>query len=347
MKRHIYIILFLFFAFNGYAQFGGDATYDFLNLSASARVNALGGNQVGIIDETELGFTYYNPATLRPAMHNSLSVNYIDYISDIRIGFAAYSRHFENIGSFAAAMQFINYGSFIEADENGNRSGGSFSAGDYALNIIYSRNVWDNLTVGANLKPIYSSYENYNSLGIVSDIGLTYADSSGNFNVGLVAKNMGMQITTYNKDDGDREPMPFDIQAGFSQRLAHAPFRFNVTLHNLTNWNLSDKSTWDYDHKSENEILTGSSDDFFKQFIRHAILGVEFIPSENFLIGIGYNFQRRFELSVSDRPGAVGLSGGFTIKVSKFRISFAIASYHLSSTSNTFSITTNLSEFIR
>ncbi|MDA3881039.1 MAG: type IX secretion system protein PorQ [Prolixibacteraceae bacterium] len=347
MNRLIYILIFILFAFKGFGQFGGGSTYDFLNLSASARINALGGNQVGLLDETELGFTYYNPATLRPAMHNGVSVNYIDYVADIRIGYAAYGLHFDNIGTFAAGMQFVNYGSFIEADEYGNRSGNSFSAGDYALNIIYSRNVWNNITVGANLKPIYSAYENYNSFGIASDIGVTYADSSGNFNAGLVAKNMGMQLTTYNNEDGSREPLPFDLQAGFSQKLAHAPFRFNVTLQNLTNWKLTDKNTWDYDNKTENQILVGSSDDFFKQFLRHAILGVEFIPSDNFLIGIGYNFQRRFELSISDRPGAVGLSGGFTIKVSKFRVSYAIASYHLSGTSNTFSITTNLSEFIR
>ncbi len=347
MNRLKYIILFILISIKGFSQFGGESTYDFLNLSASARVNALGGIQVGLIDDSELSLTYYNPATLMPGMHNSFSVNYIDYIADIRYGYAAYSRHFDNIGSFAAAMQFVNYGSFREADEQGNLSGNTFSAGDYALNLIYSRNVWDNITVGGNLKPIYSSYENYNSFGIAADLGATYIDSTGNFSAGLVLKNMGVQLTTYDRTEGSREPLPFNLQAGFSQRLAHAPFRFSVTLQHLTNWELSDKSTWDFDHKTESEIVVGSSDDIFKQFLRHTILGVEFIPSENFTIGLGYNFQRRYELSIKENPGAIGLSGGFTVKVSKFRVSYAIASYHLSGTSNTFSITTSLSEFMR
>lgn len=156
---------------------------------------------------------------------------------------------------------------------------------------------------------------------------------------------MGMQITTY-IPNGSREPVPFDLQAGFSQRLAHAPFRFSATLHHLTNWKMTDYSTWVYDHREENELVSGRSDDFIKQFMRHVILGVEFIPTRNFIIGLGYNFQRRWELGLPDNPATSGLSAGFTVKVSKFRVSYAIASYHVSGPSNVFSVSTNLSEFM-
>jgi hypothetical protein len=346
MKHYLYLILLFFISIDAAAQFGGTSTYDFLNLTSSARINALGGNQVGIIDSSELSFAYYNPATLMPDMHNSISINYIDYISDIKIGYASYARHFDNIGTFSTGIQFINYGDFLETDEEGEITG-TFTAGDYALNIIYSRNIWKKLNIGANIKPIYSSYESYTSFGIAADLGLSIADSSGNFNAGFVLKNMGTQITTYNNTTNEYEPLPFDIQFGFSQRLAHAPFRFNATFQYLTEWNLSDKSTWDYDNEDDTDYLVGSSDDIIKQIMRHVILGVEFIPSENFIIGFGYNFQRSKELSVTENPGAVGFSGGFTIRVSKFRISYAVASYHLSGTSNIFSVSTNLSEFAR
>lgn len=346
MKQYLYVIIFILFSFQSKAQFGGTATYDFLNLTSSARINALGGNQVGLIDDEELSFTYYNPAALMPRMNNDISLNYIDYVSDIKIGYAAYAHHFDRIGTFATGIQYINYGHISEALEDGTLTGNNFKASDYAFNLIYSRNIFNRFNVGVNLKPIYSAYGSYNSFGIAADLGISYVDSSGNFTAGIVAKNMGSQITTY-YDAGEREPLPFDLQAGFSQRLEHAPFRFSATLQHLTEWNLTDKSTWVYDHKSETDFIAGQSDDIFKQFIRHVILGVEFIPSKNFIIGIGYNFQRKWELSVDSNPGAVGLSGGFTVKVSKFRVSYAIASYHLSSTSNIFSVSTNLSEFIR
>jgi hypothetical protein len=244
---------------------------------------------------------------LMPGMHNDISLNYVDYIDDIKIGYASYARDYEGIGTFALGVQYLNYGKMQEALANGQLTGEIFSASDFALHIMYA----------------------------------------GYFSAGIVAKNMGTQITTYVSNNGEYEPLPFDLQAGFSQRLAHAPLRFNVTLQNLTKWNLSDKLIWDHDHSEEEQTGGVYSDNIGKQFLRHVIVGVEYIPTKNFIIGLGYNFQRRWALSVASNPGAVGLSGGFTVKVSKFRVSYAITSYHISSTSNVFSISTNLSEFIR
>jgi hypothetical protein len=346
MRRNLLFILILTLSIQGFSQFGGNTTYDFLNLASSARVNSLGGSQVGIIDSSELSLCFYNPATLMPAAHNHLSLNYIDFVSTINIGYISYARYVDHVGTFAAGIQYINYGKFEEALENGTLTGNTFGAADYALNLIYSRKIWNNFTAGINLKPIYSSYEIYNSFGIAADLGISYIDSAGLFSAGLVIKNIGTQITTYqNLSDGEKEPLPFNIQLGFSQKLGHAPFQFSVTLDQLHNWKLTDKSTWDFDHKSVNDAISGKSDDILVKFMRHVVLGVEFIPSKNFSLGIGYNYQRKRELSVSSKSGAVGLSGGLNVKISKFRFSYAIASYHLSGTSNTLSVSFNLSEF--
>jgi hypothetical protein len=332
----------------GFPQFGGGSTYDFLNLTSSARVNALGGTQVGIIDSTELSLSFYNPATLMPGAHNHLSLNYINYISDINIGYVSYARKVDNVGTFAAGLHYLNFGKFEEALENGELTGNTFTAADYALNLIYSRNIWNNFTAGINVKPIYSAYETYSSFGIAADLGLSYIDSAGLFSAGLVFKNMGTQITAYQYlTEDEYEPLPFDIQFGFSQKLAHAPLRFSVTLNQLHNWKLTDKSTWDYDHKDSLDNVSGNSDDIVRQFMRHVILGVEFVPSKNFSVALGYNYQRKRELSVASAESnfGVGLSGGVNVKISKFRLSYAIARYHLSGTTNTVSVSFNLSEF--
>ncbi len=346
--RPIYILfLFIFLYSNGFSQFGGGSTYDFLNLTTAARVNALGGTQAGLADSAELSLSYYNPALLRPSMHNHLNLNYINYLADINLGYVSYGRHYEGIGTFAASIHYVNYGKFDEALENGTLTGNTFSASDYALYLTYSRNVWNNITAGISLKPVFSIYESYSSFGIATDIGVSYTDSSGLFSAGLVFKNMGVQISPYQfVSTNEREPLPFDIQLGFSQKLAHAPFRFCITFNRLHNWQLTDKSTWDYDHKDENDFVAGQSDNALIQTLRHVILGVEFIPSKNVTIGVGYNYQRMRELSVSSNSGLVGLSGGFTVKISKFRLSYAIASYHLSGLSNTFSVSVDLDEFL-
>ncbi len=346
MRIRFTFILLLLLTFKGFSQFGGSSTYDFLNLSSSARVSALGGFQAGLIDSAELQLSYYNPALLMPGTHNHVTLNYVNYISDINYGYVAYSRHYNNIGTFAVGMHYINYGKFDESLNNGVKTGATFTAADYALNLIYSRNIWKNITLGINIKPIYSVYETYNSFGIAADLGASITDSTGLFSAGLVFKNMGAMIHSYQYLTKDiNEPLPFDIQLGFSQKLAHAPFRFCGTLNQLHNWKLTDKSTWDKDHEKEGEMIDGKSDDIITQFLRHVIIGMEFVPSKNFSIGIGYNFQRKRELSVKSNSGFVGLSGGFNVKISKFRLSYAISSYHLSGISNIFSVSFNPGDF--
>jgi len=100
------------------SQIGGDNTFEFLNLPNSARIAALGGNNISLYDK-DLNMAYYNPALLRESMHNNLALNYTNYISDINYGYASYAYHFENIGTFAAGVYYMNYGDFIRANEQG------------------------------------------------------------------------------------------------------------------------------------------------------------------------------------------------------------------------------------
>ena len=73
-----------------FAQIGGESTYDFLNLTNSARMAALGGNQIAINDSTDLNVSYNNPSLLRPEMRNMLVMDYVAYFVGINYGYAAY-----------------------------------------------------------------------------------------------------------------------------------------------------------------------------------------------------------------------------------------------------------------
>ena len=112
-------------------------------------------------------------------------------------GYASYAHSAEGIGNFAAGMHYVNYGTFDRTDELG-VSQGTFRASEYALNLFYSRSFLDSaLSAGVNLKPIFSSLEQYTSFGIAMDLGVTYYISSSLTSFGLVFKNMGAQITSY------------------------------------------------------------------------------------------------------------------------------------------------------
>jgi len=79
--------------------------------------------------------------------------------------------------------------------------------------------------------------------------------------------------------------------------------------------------------------------------MRHVILGVEILPSDNFTLRAGYNYQRRQELKFDDRLSTVGFSLGFGIKIKRFRFDFATSRFHLAGSSNLFSLAINLNDF--
>ncbi len=351
-----------------FGQIGGEATYDFLNLTNSARMAALGGNQVALGDSLDLNVSFNNPSLLRPQMKNLLALNYVDYFAGINYGYATYSFGTPLPGNFAVGMQYINYGSFIEALPNGQQTGATFNAAEYALNIIWSNefkwgkikkeralpdststNALDSvvvqgkkrLTYGINLKPILSSFESYQSIGLAADLGVSYISGNSNTVVALVAKNIGSQITTY-YDGASREPIPFDLQFGVSKKLLHAPIRFAATVQHLQKWNLA-KPVED----NSGTTTVYKEDPFTKKFMRHMVLGVELLPSPNFTIRAGYNYQIRQELRLDAKMSTVGFSWGFGVRISRFQFSYGSARYHLAGSTNLLSVAINLNKGFR
>lgn len=336
ITKQLLLLVFVFATVRLSAQIGGESTYEFLNLPNSARMAALGGNQVAINDSTDLNVAYNNPALLHASMDNKLLVNYVNYFDDIQFGYASFAKDYGELGTFALGMHYINYGKFIYADEFGER-GGTFKAAEYALNILWSKKL-KRFRVGATLKPILSSFEAYQSLGIALDGGVSYASLDQLTNVALVFKNMGTQITTY-YDGAERESIPFDIQLGFSKRLEHAPLRLSATLQHLQKWKLAQPEEVNSGFETRTE-----EDGFGKMFMRHLLLGIELLPSENFSIRAGYNYQRRQELMFDDKASTVGFSWGFGFKVNRFHFNYGSARYHLAASSNHISVAINLNE---
>jgi len=326
------------------AQIGGKGVFTFLEIPNSARVASLGGSNISIFDD-DLNMAYQNPALLNSGMNKKVNLNYVNYFMDINIGSVAYAFNNEKIGTFSVGLQFLNYGDFQSADATGIITG-EFQASDYALNLIWSKKLFKNIRGGINIKPLYSHYEGYTSLGIVADLGLTYFNTEKQFATSLTLKNVGTQLKSFT--EGNYETVPFDVQLGLSKRLAHAPFRVSLTAHHLQKWNLRYEvpqkittiSFAEETDSNKGEVLTNVLDNSF----RHLIIGVEIIPLKSFYASISYNHQRRQEMKNLDKGGFTGFSWGFGIKLKKFGISFGRATYHLAGASNHFSIYADISK---
>jgi len=331
MRKKILIFLSLTMIMSpSFTQTGGDNIYEFLNLTHSGLISSLGGTNVSI-QGNNLNLAYHNPALLRPAMNKSVALNYSNYFAGINYGLAMYSRSYTGIGNFAAGITYLNYGSFTGSDASGIITG-DFGAAEYAFSMIYSRNIDSLFSVGVTFKPVLSQLEKYTSFGFAFDIGASWHNHTKLFSAGMTIKNAGYQVTTYAGES--HQKLPFEIQAGVSQKLAHAPFRFSLTLRHLEKFDL----TYHYIELQPGGNNTSSSSEFAENLMRHAILGIELIPHKNFYISAGYNYQRRKELQVESNVSTVGLSWGFGINTSWLDIEFGRATYHLAGSSTNFSV---------
>ncbi len=342
IKRVSLQLIFLFIVFQSFAQVGGEGAYQFLNLTTTPRLAALGG-KVASLDDPEFGLALYNPSLLNPQMHNQLALSYVGYYGGVKYGSALYSRNITKFGTVAIGIMQVSYGSFTKADESGTING-SFSASDMAVNLIYSRAIDSSFTIGINVKPLFSHLYTYNSLGIAADIGVNYHQPNGLFAAGIVLRNIGTMIKPYTPDTW--ENLPFEVVAGFSKKLAHAPFRFLVTLHQLQNLNMyykrpqtDNSSLGGVDNTKDSKIKSISN-----EALSHMILGVEFVPFKSFCLRLGYNYQRRNELKVVEKVSSVGFSWGFGVKISKFQFSYGQSKYHIAGPTKFFSISTDLDE---
>lgn len=327
MRRNVLNILFFSIIISpSFSQTGGDNIYEFLNLTHSGFVSSLGGSNVSL-QGNNLNLAYHNPALLNFEMDKTLALNYVNYFAGINYGLAMYSRSYPGTGNFAAGLTYLNYGSFTETDASGTITG-TFNAAEYAFSLIYSLEIDSLFTVGVNFKPVLSQLEKYSSLGFAFDIGASWHNTSNLLSAGMVIKNAGYQVTTYAGEQ--RQKLPFEIQAGISQRLAYAPFRFSLTLKHLEKFDLT--------HQYTDPATTGNSDpvksEFTENLMRHIVLGAELIPHKNFYFCGGYNYQRRRELQVDSKVSTVGFSWGFGINTSWLDIEFGRATYHLAGSSN-------------
>ncbi len=338
MNQRVIILFILFSSILAQAQIGGRYTYQFLNLTTSPRMAALGGKVITNYDyDPSQGLV--NPASINPAMDNQLSVNYVNYIGDVNYGSVAYAYLWDRRTQVLhAGVTYVNYGTFDGYDEQGNETN-SFSGGEVALSLGHARNIaFTNFHIGGNLKFISSTLEQYSSFGIALDIGIMYVYEDWDLNISGVARNIGTQITTY---DEIYEPIPFELIFGISQTLMNVPIRWHLTFDNMQVWNVA------FSNPNREEIdLEGNVKkekiNIIDNVFRHTIVGIELFPDKGFNIRLGYNFRRGEELKIIEKRAFAGISAGFSMKLNKIRLSYTYSKFSLAAATSYFGLNFDL-----
>ena len=311
----------------------GSSVFHFLNLPVSSRLNALGGENVSIADD-DISMAFMNPALLTEHTDKVLQLNYAYYLAGTMFGSAMYGHNYEH-NYFGAAIHYLDYGRMAYADENGNLIGGTFTAKDICINLMYARQLGPLFRVGATLKPIFSVYESYTSFAMGADVGGHFQTADSTLQVGLALRNIGWQLKSFYEEDFGQhtEMLPLNLELGLNYRLAHAPLRLSLTMHNLQRWNIA---------PLEAQVK------WYDMLFRHTIWAVDVVPkSDKFYITLSYNHRRQAEMKLAGARSLAGLAFGAGVKIYKFRLGFALSQYTKSNFTYQVSLSTDINSFLK
>jgi hypothetical protein len=325
---------------------GGQYAFEYLRLSNSAHVSALGGITVAN-PGNDIAFALQNPAMMRPGMHNDLELTYNGYYAGIAVMNLNYGYYVPKINtSFFFGIQYLNYGGIQLTDPLGNING-TFHAVDYATTFGASRKYKDHWRYGADVKMAHSVLYRSTATALLTDVGINYYDTASLWDFGATAKNMGVMVKTYTA--GNSEPLPFDLQLGVSKRFKHLPLRLFATMHHVYEWDIRYDNPADLTGTSAlgtSDTINDKGSHFGDKLARHFIFGAELTFGNRVTITGSYNDLQRRELALTTMPGIAGFAFGLGINLNKFQIHYARTYYSIAGPYNELSITMSLNKLI-
>ena len=215
-------------------------------------------------------------------------------------------------GYGSISLRYIDYGKMQETLENGTVVG-NFTPSDFILSTGYGRKIKERLSIGLQASLLYSQYSSYYSLGIGVDFAASYENKEKKTLFTLLVKNVGSQVKGF--ISASNSMLPAEIQLAFSHKLAHAPFRFSYLAHHLNTWDISYQTP---SGSGKIDPLTGDSikvirANTFQKIALHFTPQVELLLSKSFHIRMAFDYNRREQFILANRPAMAGFSFGVGI----------------------------------
>ena len=284
----------------------------------------------------------HNPALLNSQMHLRSALNFNTHLKGVWTSNASFAKNIKQ-GTGGIQISYINYGMMDSYDDGGNPEG-KIPANETSVTVGFAREIKPGLYAGTNVKFAYSILGPYISTGAALDAGLVWRSKDSLFTAAAVIRNAGLQLLSYTP--GSREPLPFSAELGVNFKPRHMPFRFNITAHNLQKPDMTysqflQSNTIDLSGQPAASKRASIGD----KALRHFTFGTELLLGKNFGILMGYNHQRRKEMTPDVRPGVAGYSWGLQFRISRIQITYASMAYFPGFNANLFTFSAAPSDF--
>jgi hypothetical protein len=202
-KPVIFLFIFALVAAGGLSAEEADGGYAgaFLQVPIGARPTALGGAYRAVSNDGAASF--YNPAGISSLQRPMFASSYRLMQLDRKLGYAAFMIPVQGEAVVGARWLYAGSGSVEVRDSDGELLGRDFSINNHEFAIIFAKRFETYLSLGANLKYLYSRIPEVGAATVGFDLGvMLHVDYLFNrerretmairdIQIGLVARNLG------------------------------------------------------------------------------------------------------------------------------------------------------------
>lgn len=243
------ILAILIFSLLGFNQLWavGESAVPFITIAPGARSGGLG--ETGVAHSNNANAIFYNSALLawqydpeykigkNPFEANLMHAKWLPKfnLNDLYYDFASARYYVPDFGTVALSLTYLNLGENQWTDDNGENLG-TFSSNEMALTLGYSFFLDENISLGTNLKYIYSNLAPSNinvgnetgsgkSSSFAVDLGVLWKPEAmdRNLSVGMAINNIGPAMSYV--DEKQSDPLPTQLRLG-------AAYDFNLDEYN-------------------------------------------------------------------------------------------------------------------
>lgn len=270
----------------------------FLKIGIGGRATGMAEAFTAVVNDASA--TYWNPAGLRNAKNNHISLTHNEWLQDVRSEFIAFvlpkGKHSFGVSLNSTTISGIE----IRGNKPSIQPIATFDSHDIALGISYARRLTSYLDWGVTIKYVYEKIYVEDTSGIAGDIGLNYHLSRFPVHLALVLQNVGIM----KKFKNESPSLPHMLRLGF----AYLPN--NSFLH----------GSWIFAGDFVSDLQKNS----------HFSFGAEYILRKYFALRSGY--QSGFELKntsfLINHFGFGLISGRFTLDYGYVPLKFDFGQAH-------------------
>ncbi len=324
----------------GKGQVGGQRSFEFLHLPATAELSGLGGVNVTLPHQKVNAFLT-NPSSSTDSLSGDYAVDFMAYFAGVHMTTLSYAAKMPKLGKLSFGLRHLSLGTLQGLDATGQPIG-EWSSGETAF-IIGKAHRLGPFGIGANLKWVHSNIVGFRANALMVDLGGSFVHPNKDLTIGMVFGNLGFLINDYTTTSASK--LPLDIQLGGSFKPKHMPFRFSITAHQLYQGDISYAEP--VSPSNTPNLTAPAGPGLGDKILRHFVFATELLLSDNFSLRMGYNALVRKELKLENAGGGAGFSYGLSFRIKSFAFAYSRGGYHATGGVHHLGIRSNITTLTR